>query len=174
MQSASVQRTSSVKTLRSQLESMAMIKDQEIPGSSKGNTIDAEYKVDTNDDDDIRSNYDDLGTSLLETTPSAPCNSMPNNYFEFAGMNPFTDVLAAKDNTKSEYPNPNPNPGPNNDDKIVTRTLEVPAPISAARRVETMEETLKRLERELEQAHREIEEEQAAILQWLLMPLPSI
>lgn len=172
MQSASVQRTSSVKTLRSQLESMAMIKDQEIPGSSKGNTIDAEYKVDTNDDDDIRSNYDDLGTSLLETTPSAPCNSMPNNYFEFSAMNPFTDVLAAKDDTKSEYPNPNPGPN-NDDDKIVTRTLEVPAPIST-RRVETMEETLKRLERELEQAHREIEEEQAAILQWLLMPLPSI
>lgn len=161
----------SVQALRSQFESIATKnarRPQPINAQSSSDNsniaIDnmANEACDDDMDDDILSSYGDSNdteeTTNVEDSPESG-RSTPEHYIEIATANPYD-----KDNRDSAGQTGKSMEPTNTDTVTVTVTVEVPV------RKETMEEALSRLSRELELAHRGIEEDQAGVLRDLLMP----
>lgn len=161
----------SVQALRSQFETMATnnvtrpqpFNDHNTSGSNYID-IDSWTNEPYNDDmdDDVFSSYGD-GDNATETTTADESlesgRSTPEHYVEIATTNPYSKECRDSAEQTGKYMD-----STSTDTDIVNVTLDTPV------RTETMEEALSRLSRELELAHREIEEDQAAVLRHIMVP----
>ncbi|KAK7746570.1 hypothetical protein SLS62_009367 [Diatrype stigma] len=160
----------SVKALRSQFESMGtknvtQPQPNDTHNTSGNNNIDIDNM--TNEacgngmDEDVFSSYSD-GDDTIETTaaeePLEAGHSIPEHYVEIATSNPYGKECRDSAKQSGKFAE-----STNADTATSTTTVNVPV------RAESMEEALARLSREIELAHREIEEEQATVLRDLLM-----